>query len=211
MVLFIIIFKCDGSACLTQNGVIQEPACPLVQNGFQSLIQGHAANSDAACIALCLNNIVQFSQTLNSPYLVTDPVVRTWVSINRVFNINHLVKFRSTRYILAVVFITTIYRVGATTSDYAVIRQQPQVVFHLCLEGLLEVFYSTLCLHVGAQVGVICQCISSQRVLIEFVCVRATDLPCPTTIQSTAPRGIPVHQVILTVGAISSPFISCTN
>ena len=211
MILFIIIFKCDGSACLTQNGVVEEPACPLVQNGFQSSGQIHAANSDAACIALCLNNIVQFSQTLNSPYLVTDPVVRTWVSINRVFYINHLVEFSSTRCILAVFFITTIYRVGATTSDYAIIRQQPQVVFHLCLEGLLEVFYSTLCLHVGAQVGVICQCVSSQRVLVEFVCVRATDLPCPRTIQSTAPRGIPVHQVILTIAVGTIPLIGCTN
>ena len=106
------------------------------------------------------------------------------------------------RQIVGICAVVTRQRVGASTSDQTVRRQQPQIQFHLCLERLHIVSLCALRLHAALEVRVSQQCKCCQRVLIEFVRVAASDLPCPATIHSAAPRSIPRHQVMLTSGFI---------
>ena len=198
VIRFILCRECLGCICSTQDGVVHEPAYPAIQNLFQSLaqLQTSVANHRVIFGIVRLHNIVQFSQTLYSPYLVTDPVVGTRVSIYRVFQISHVVECGHIRRIL---FITSLPGVSAAAGDRTILRHQPQVQFHLSAQRLLEVLSSALCLHACVQIGVIYQCISNQRILVEFVAVRCTDLPCPGAVHCAAPGGVPVHQIMLAI------------
>ena len=178
VIRLIVSIKSLGSISLTQNSVVHEPAYPAIQNLFQSCGHAHAANLYAA-VAVFLDNIVQFCQTLNCPYLVTNPVVGTRVSIYRVFQICHVVESRLTSRIC---LILTAPGVGAAAGDRTVAGQQPQIQFHLSFQRSLVVVSSAGSLHASIQLRIIYQSVCSQRVLIEFVAVRCADLPCPRAV-----------------------------
>ena len=182
-------------AVIRQLGVGDEEVDPLVQNGLQCLFKGQAARACLGLVAVRLDNIVELCQTLSCPVLVTGPAVGTRVSVNRLLDVSHIVEGRNAARILLVCAHPA---VGAAACERTFDRGQPEVHFHLTLQRSFIVLFSALSLHVQAAVE---QTVSSQRVLIELVCVRAADLPCPCAVSSAAPCGVPGHQIVLALVA----------
>ena len=103
---------------LCENSVINKPCAPLIKNLFQSFCQRHIARSYTCCIVLRCP-VIQFSQTLYSPYLVADPVIRYRVTIYGMSPVHHTIECG---YSGRICFITAFIRVSSTAGDRTICR-----------------------------------------------------------------------------------------
>ncbi len=167
---------------------------PLVKHGLERFLKGKAARLHVDGVAVRLDDVVEFRQTLGRPELVARPVVGTGIRVDRVLQIRHIIERARVGRICLILAVPA---VGAAARERTFVGLQPQIQLNLTLQRGLIVLLGVSSLHAALQIGIGKQTVRGERVLIELMRVRAANLPRPSAVSRAAPGGVPGHQVVL--------------